>query len=310
MNHRRFLILTCFLLCTPFARADDAEISAVHDVIRVFVTSLLKGDATGAKEVCTDGAKNKQVIEAMADEYRAQRDYCEIFKQTTGFGPTTQISIERAMNEKLDVCAVDFGNGVAHSFWGGYSLRKVDGKWKIEFAEYDFDRALTGQLELLRSRPQVYRKGIQKLNVDKEARWWVAESNFCSMQWDFEHEKYKELLIEVNKIVAERAKAGVQGSWQTTIRPAVGDHPLWTTFRAKLTIVGDKLLIDSPVPAIRKNDRLWCDGNDVHSATWGFGVEQEWSLHYIRILGEIHSTFTHKHGDEIDVYEVIGIRPK
>jgi hypothetical protein len=123
------------------------------------VSALWTGDAKSAQALCVDGIEYEQLILAMANEYQSQHKYCELFKQITGStDEPNSISIKRAMDDNLEKCAVDFGEGVAHSFWGSYSLRKVNGEWKIVFEEYNFERAATEELDIIRSRPEMYRK--------------------------------------------------------------------------------------------------------------------------------------------------------
>ncbi len=133
----------------------------------------------------------------------------------------------------------------------------------------------------------------------------MAESDFNQFQTEFE-ERFKDKTSKALEIRAQRTKAAVEGVWDVTITPSIAEHPIWKEFKAKLAITNSELKVEAKVRDLKTADQLHYSGMKMESSTSGFGVRQEWSVRYIRILRQIQGTLADKHDDEIDVYSIVG----
>ncbi len=279
------------------------------DVVRAFENALYDGDVKAAGVLCVPGKRPPGVLEALAGERHGDQGFCTVFRSITGSDPT--LSRRVAMERNLDSMDVYFGDDVAETFWGQFPLRKFNGKWRIDLAEYDYEFDLTDQLDYLRALPEMYRSATDDLKARRESRSWIAEANLE----DFKHRlcrKYETVLSKADDVRSSRMTADVQGRWDATVKPYKSEtspQPAWPEFRCTIEVSGQTLKVTSTMTGLASSARLTLGVTGL-----GFQAEnpgkQTWDLVKVRVLGKLRGTLVHEHGDEVDVYEVTGTASK
>jgi hypothetical protein len=307
---RTFVFFAILVATTVRAQPADAE-RDVHAAIARFFGALARADLAAARAAAVVRPEDAALLEAMAAWYAAQSDFHDAFKKLTGFDPGPDLSMRTGITKFMPdgEVLVSADGTAAHCFWGDISLRKVDGQWRFDLAEYDRTRALTEQLGVLRDEPAFWREAVARLRADKPKWWGAAEELVRDVRGPLVR-RHKEVIAAADRLRAERCFADLQGRWRVTISAAPDKaDPKFDKGTATLTINEKMLTVDASERSLNGSMPL---------QFWSFCVRggardddpigAEWSAVFRRSLGELRGTLLVPGRGRSSVYTVVGTR--
>jgi hypothetical protein len=276
-------------------RPSAADELHIHDAIRKFWNAILAGDVALARKCSICKPEYEPILKALVRQYAAEQSFCETFKNLTESDIDAGTSLKRGLKENLPKYEIIVRGDVAHSMWGDYTLRKVDGIWLFDFDEAEYTHAWS--IPTIDAEVGVYEAAEKKIKQDAVFRvikmksqidWGTARADLDSLESDM-HEKFKVQFEADYALLKNRMSHDIQGRWIVTLDSHdYTEKTVSESVKVTATIQDNLLTIQSDRPAWNGQYKLHPDGLDYASPQVdGDTPGLEWSITPHRSLDSV-----------------------
>lgn len=213
------ILLVIARACAGGSVRDDSSRAESCAAVTKFLTAMMDNDLAAARSISVEGPEDRGVLEDQTAEMAAMDEYDRAIQKRFGALPTDAWRLRIHQAKFADVDLSKDGDVGWVKFLAGYPVRRVNGAWKVDIAEWNYAKALSDEREITRDNAAGLRKLAAEVSAGHFKQSWDADNAKANAYTDHGR-RFERRWAKAIQLRAERSMHDAQGQWVIQAGPS------------------------------------------------------------------------------------------